>query len=687
MYFSNHWWQRQRRRLTLIFVTFLVALVACLLADAMQIPQPAKATSPLLAPAPRQQLGSYDYFGQVLSPQAAANLVKQNGLDPGNPKSYAQIGAVKITQSLLDAGERIFTDRVIGDRFGLQNIFGFQLGVAKILPEIGIAVAQQKGRPSSNLTIQLLRDLRLGSKVFPKGSVIPTGLDLAPRSALPIGLKLPGDITCAICHVSIAANGKQLKGVPNGDIAAQILVALAPNSAAGFARLNLNPLDPAFQGNGKTIIDSTGKSVKLPDPQKFEQAFDDLVLAVPFGHFESSPDTINNTTQIPTVFTNGTAPYGWSGESAIGPFGGLSVLNNSVHSSEVNLLAAGQQSAATIGVDPEVYLGTVLQNAADRRLRIPNGVKPSEWLRQVAPNANRAELKDQVVLPGTGIYPQLQPSLLAFNGLAFSPNTRDRRDIARGQFFFANNAMSAWQNSLQPPANQSLANRDALANGSVDRGAKVFQAANCASCHPAPFFTDNKIHPLAELKTNPARGESRLASNALLVSPQLYSFDTEVPVGSNATVLNVPVPKTLFDDNQSLPRDLLPDGGYNTPSLLGLHVSAPYLHDGGAAISQNALAVGDNGRFQVVDPNGLGLTGTLSRGIPADAAHSLRALLDRNLRTAVIQANQLNPALQVSNLDGTGHPFYVDQAAGFNHQQQQDLINFLLALDDNPAQF
>ncbi|MCV3212295.1 hypothetical protein OGM63_01915 [Plectonema radiosum NIES-515] len=52
-------------------------------------------------------------------------------------------------------------------------------------------------------------------------------------------------------------------------------------------------------------------------------------------------------------------------------------------------------------------------------------------------------------------------------------------------------------------------------------------------------------------------------------------------------------------------------------------------------------------------------------------------------------ANKLNPALspERSNLDGTGHEFYVDNQAGFSPQQQTDLINFLLALDDDPGNF
>jgi hypothetical protein len=65
-----------------------------------------------------------------------------------------------------------------------------------------------------------------------------------------------------------------------------------------------------------------------------------------------------------------------------------------------------------------------------------------------------------------------------------------------------------------------------------------------------------------------------------------------------------------------------------------------------------------------------------------DAASSLRALIDRDLRQKVVATNQANPALKVSNLDGTGHEFYVDGA-----KQQADLVNFLLALDDNPAEY
>ncbi|WP_289790795.1 di-heme oxidoredictase family protein [Chlorogloeopsis sp. ULAP01] len=675
------------RIIFLVFV-FVMSFSGILLSNWLMASQATFANINLLQPAPTQPLGYYDYFGQLLSPKQAAKLVQKQGLDPNDPVSYQKVGAVQITSELISQGEDIFFNRKIGDTFGLQRVFGFGLGLENLFPEIGIAIAQLQGQPTNNLEITLLKNITLGSRTFPQGTRINTGLKVEAGGTFPLGLKSNGDITCAICHAVIDKNGKRLAGAPNGEIATPILIALAQNTAAGFARLKFNPLDPQFQGNGKTIIDSKGNLVQLPDPQKFEQAFDDAVMDVPFGHFESTPDGINNTTQIPNLFTFGNHPYGTAGEAAVGPFAGLSVLNNAVHSSEINLLAAAQLSEQTLGIDPEVYIGTFLQNAADPNLRLPSRspVKPSEWLRQVAPNATQAELEDQVPAPGTGTYPNLKPSLFTFNGLVFSPNTGNPDDIASGTFLFANNAMSAFQNSLVPPANQTPENQQALKSGSVMRGAKVFQQAGCATCHIPPFFTDNKIHPVEEIGTNSARAESRLALNDLLVPPQLYSFDTPVPIPTNAQVLDVPT-RGISINPTTLPQGILPNGGYKTTSLRGLFLSAPYLHDGGVAVRAGSLQATPDGNFSVIDPTGLGLTGTLSQGIPADAESSLRALFDRNLRAFVIGANKAYPALERSNLDGTGHNFYIDQQAGYTPQQQTDLINFLLALDDIPGSF
>ncbi|MEH2074716.1 MAG: di-heme oxidoredictase family protein [Nostoc sp.] len=652
--------------------------------------QTAFAKIDFLQPAPTQPLGYYDYFGKLLSPQEAAGVVVNKGLDPNDPISYQRVGAVKITQELIAKGEDIFFNRKIGDTFGLQGVFGFGLGIATLFPELQTAIVKLQGQPTTNLQITFQKDIALGSRTFPKGTVINTGLKIEKGATFPIGLGITSkiDISCAVCHVSLSNKGERLLGVPNGEIATPLLIALSPNTAAGFARLNFNPLDPQYKGNGKIILDSKGNKVELPDPEKFEKAFDDAVLDVPFGNFESSPDGIRNTTQIPSAFTFKDHPYLADGQFAVGPFAGLSAITNAVHSSEINLFAAAQISAKTLGIDPEVYIGTLLQNAADPSLRLPEGVivKPSEWLRKLAPNPTQAELEDQIPAPGTGTYPNLRPSLFTYNGLVFSPNTGKPGDIASGTFLFADNAMSAFQNSLVPPANQTSENWQALNSNSVKRGAKIFEKANCATCHIPPFFTDNKIHPIDEIHTNPARAQSRLGLNNLLVPPKLYTFNTPVPIPASAEVLDVPT-QGISDTPTSLPKGILPKGGYKTTTLRGLYVSAPYLHDGGAAVRTGSLTVDSNGSFTVVDKSGLGLSGTLSQGIPADAASSLRALVDRDLRTLVVKANKANPALVRSNLDGTGHDFYVDRQAGFNSNQQADLINFLLALDDNPGTF
>ncbi|TWH42331.1 hypothetical protein CAL7102_05975 [Dulcicalothrix desertica PCC 7102] len=673
----------KKAKISLFICVFIMSLAGIVVSNSL-MGQPAGAMFPrnefkLLQPAPTQPLGSYDYFGKLLN----------------DPVDDQKVGAVQITQELIDKGEDIYFNRKIGDNFGLQGVFGFAQGFATIVPEITTAITQLGGQATKNLQITLQKDIVLGSRTFPAGTRLNTGLKVEKGGTFPLGFITDEKtrtigISCAACHASISNEGKRLAGVPNGELVISLLTALAPNTSAGFARLNFNPLDPQYQGNGKTIIDSKGQTVTLPDPEKFEKAFDDAVLDVPFGNFESSTDSINNTTQIPSGFTFKNHPYSSDGQFAVGPFAGLSAFNNAVHSSEINLLAATQLSQETLNIDPEVYIGTFLQNAADPRLRLPDGVKPSVWLQQKQQELGIpfAELEDQVSAPGAGNYPNLRPSLVTYNGLFFSPNSDNPNDIASGKFFFANNAMSAFQNSLVPPANRTQENFKALRSGSVQRGARVFEKANCATCHIPPFFTDNTIHPIEEIGTNSARAKSRLGLNNLLVEPKLYTFDTTVPVSANAQVLDVPT-DGISVNSTTLPKGILPDGGYKTTTLRGLYFSAPYLHDGGVAVREGSLKVFGNSRFQVVDPSGLGLTGTLSQGLPADPASSLRALLDQELRKKVVTANKLNPALspERANLDGTGHEFYVDNQTGFSTQQQTDLINFLLALDDNPGKF
>ncbi len=79
------------------------------------------------------------------------------------------------------------------------------------------------------------------------------------------------------------------------------------------------------------------------------------------------------------------------------------------------------------------------------------------------------------------------------------------------------------------------------------------------------------------------------------------------------------------------------------------------------------------------------MTGTLLQNVLPDANASLRVLLDRNRRQPTVASNRNNSSLQQANVDGSGHVYWVDEAAGFTAQDQNDLIQFLLSLDDAPA--
>jgi hypothetical protein len=373
------------------------------------------------------------------------------------------------------------------------------------------------------------------------------------------------------------------------------------------------------------------------------------------------------------------------------------MISNAVHTSEINLLAAAQQSGPTIGVDREVYIATALQNAADPLVRYTPSlaVPPSAFLAAVrAADPNHAELEDSVQQPQAATYPNLEPSVATYDGLIFSPDTGKANDPASGNFMYAVNAMAAYQNTILPPPNTSAANAEAIANGSVERGAQVFLRAGCASCHSGPAFTDGRVHGIAEIGTNSGRARSHLALAPFLVAPKIYPFDVSVTDGQvPAGTPTIELPTFLYSPTPtSLVYGLEPSGGYKTPTLRGLYVSAPYLHDGGAAIAPGALVQGPLGWFvpaSVVGgaPIGFGLPYTLVQALPADPTNSMRALLDRTLRAEVVAVNHAynGGSLLLINLEGIGHDFYVDAESGWaTPADQTDLVNFLLALDDDP---
>lgn len=109
-------------------------------------------------------------------------------------------------------------------------------------------------------------------------------------------------------------------------------------------------------------------------------------------------------------------------------------------------------------------------------------------------------------------------------------------------------ALSLFVYSLQPPANPNRASQ--LARG----GQRVFEREGCATCHPPPRYTNNRLSPVRQFKV-PEQHRRRFA-----VDPMLIGSDPEL---------------TLTTRRGS--------GYYKVPSLKGLWYRGPLGHNGSVA--------------------------------------------------------------------------------------------------------
>jgi hypothetical protein len=467
-----------------------------------------------------------------------------------------------------------------------------------------------------------------------------------------------------MCHSAVdAGTGAIIEGATNVDINVGLILALAPNSAAMFRHTDVNPVElPPGQ---RSFTNAAGEQVFLPDPLALEQAVDEALLAWPPGTFDASADLELNPTFIGPSYTFGAFPYGWNGFGTTGWFQGLTTLNNNVHAvSADNSTDAAIMGALLEGIDSEMYMGLLLQNAAADRYRLPEGAVPSAFFQETAPHPDFPGTIEIVTMPG---YPQT--NVFAPSGLVAS---RFGKPFAEHL-----NAMSAFQHTLAPPPNRPTEDREAL-----QRGAQVFQQAGCQDCHTGRFFTNNRVIPLSQIGTQPSRAMALAEMAELMIEPLVYPPSALVPIIPQTGALELPLADWQLE-NLRLAYALDGEGGYKVVTLIGIYLHAPYLHDAGVAAGPNALRL-EGERYVVANPEEMGVAGTLVRGIRPDPAASLRTLVDRTLRQAAVQANQASPNLVRANIEGIGHEFWVDAEAGFTLQQQDDLILFLLSLDDNP---
>jgi hypothetical protein len=661
-------WTRWRPILILLAFIVLIAFLAFRIEIAFPAtPSVNKTFTPLTQAAP-QEVGSFDVLGYAINKDEATRLLQT---DEGQKQLSPENGAVAVTEELLTLGRKAFYSETFGNEVFQTDVVGALDGPINPVT-MTKAIARLGGKPTTNLQIPLDEDVTIGGRTFTKGTLLNTGLDVPARSLVPLGMrlsigngKLRAGITCALCHATIEPKtGRILEGAPNNDVNTGLVLAFATNSAAMFRQTNVNPTQ--IPPGEHTYIDANGQESRLPDAKAVEDAVDAALLTWPPGSFDSTGTLVNNPSQIPSSYTFGAWPYGWSGHAAIGSFHGLTTLNSNVHGTNSDGTAGADASLPLLGIDKETYLGILFQNAANPTFRLPEGAKPSEFFDKIDPTPGEPAINQVIRMPG---YPKGSPFML--DGLmANSPGMPVGEQL---------NAMSAWQNTLAPPPNQTT---DVA---SLQRGAAVFNRAGCVECHSGRYFTNNDVIAQNEVGTQPSRAPTLAPFARSFTEPKTYPNSVSAPVPPDSPVLSVPTDITpqkaiglAFGMNN-------PAGGYKVPSLIGLYVTAPYLHDGGVAAGSEALKQDDTSdRFTVANSEQLGMAGTLLQNIQPDPGASLRVLVDRNLRKSAIATNRANPSLQRSNVDGSGHNYWVDAEAGFNMQNQTDLIQFLLSLDDDP---
>lgn len=599
----------------------------------------------------------YDIWGEYNSKQEAGKTLKTSD---GNQKLSSQNGTVKIDDELLEIGRETFYKETFGNEVFLTDIMGIVNG-AFVITEVIESIMELGGEGTTNLRVELAKDVTIGGKSFEEGTKVDTGIDVAKGTYAPLGMPVKASregmrigITCAACHATVDRTTKKvIEGAPNTDLNTGLLMALATNSTAYFTHAEISSVHDYVGEIDETVAKTNGEEAPLPDPEAIEKAVDRTLLKWPPGNFDSTIDMVGNPAQIPDSFTLGDHPYGWSGFAMAGPFNGLSVFSNNVHAQNADSLAQSEISKALFNIDKEVYLGTILRNAANEKFRYDSNQdskKPSEFFASVDPTPGVPGV-NELIKPPT--FPKV--SLMAPDGLiASSPEYHVNEQ---------NNGVSAWQNTTLPAEPKIDVSPE-----TIKQGRRVFDKAGCISCHAGKYLTNNRIISAEKIGTEPSRAKALKKLENVFSKPLLYPPHTAVPIPKDADILKVPTDL----NNSQIKLGFAFDnsgGGYKVPSLIGLYWTAPYLHDGG-------VAVGKNPETQ------LGMTGTLLKGFPADPRNSLRALVDQSLRQKVIHANQESRQLQSVHVKGIGHEFWVDESTGFAKEQQDALISYLLSLNE-----
>ncbi|NDJ19931.1 hypothetical protein GS601_22060, partial [Myxacorys almedinensis A] len=430
-----------RSILLLISLLIVVSFVGYRLELALptRAPKLANTFTPVTQPPP-QEVGSYDVLGITVSKAEAEQLLRT---EEGRVQLAPENGAVAITDDLINKGRDAFYRETFGNEYFFTDVVGAIAGPLNLVT-MGKAIAALGGQPTSNLQVPIDNDVVIGGRTFTAGTLVDTGLDVPAGALLPLGMqtvksgaKLRVGLTCALCHASVdTKTGRILEGAPNVDLDSGLLQAFGTNSAAMFRATGVKPAEMPL--GEQTYINTAGQKARLPDAKMLEDAVDAQLLAWAPGNFDSTPDNVNNPSQIPSSYTFDTHPYGWSGFASVGWFQGLTTLNNNVHAANSDPTNDTYNAKYLLGLDQETYLGVILQNAADRRFRLPDGAKPTKFFEKGDPTPGEPGINEVIRMPG---YPK--GSIFMLDGfIAGSPGLPVGTEL---------NGMSAYQNTLAPP--------------------------------------------------------------------------------------------------------------------------------------------------------------------------------------------------------------------------------------------
>ncbi|MFC0562040.1 electron transport protein [Halalkalibacter alkalisediminis] len=598
---------------------------------------------------------AYDLMGIFLSPEEADKMRTEGFSELLLPEN----GAIEIDDDLIELGKEQFYKGTFKNELFMTDILGLLNGPLT-LTNMFKAILELGGEATTNLQVALAEDVTIGDLTWKKGEKIDTGIDVAKGAITPLGFPLSVSegrvrvgISCAACHAAVdRESGMVMEGVPNSDLEAGTLLALATNSSAYFPVAEIESIKDYVRDTSPTVTNAQGEKEALPDPDALEKAVDETLVKWPKGNFDVTADLTANPAQIPDLFTWGDHPYGWNGFAAVGPFKGLTTFNNKVHAFNSDSLSLTDHSSKLLGISKDVFIATILQRAAQDQYRYnpSSKISPTEFKENMDVTPNTVGVNESVKPPN---YPDLT---------MFSPNGTTATSVGT-EIGKENNAMSAFQNTLRPPKSKRVVKSE-----TKTAGREVFERAGCIQCHAGPELTNHQIIPVEEIKTEPARAKALRKIGRVLKESYMYAPNTQTPLPPNPKVL--PVPEEHIDEEQrNLAYAIGTNGGYKVKGLIGLETSAPYLHDGGVAVGKDL-------------ENELGVAGTLLSGKLPDPYNSLKALIDQELRQKVIQANLAVPDLKDVNVEGIGHEFWVDRTTGFTEKDQEAVIEYLLTLSN-----